>query len=151
MRLYCFSLDLSNVIFAFISFDLMKIIKIFQTCVDQAKISNAEWLQKLMVWLIKEIQIIMFNANNFTQVAQHIIISRGFLGSSVVKNTAANAGDVSSDLGWGRFPGEGNGNPLQYSCLGNLMERGALWDTVHRVAKHPSNTVLPLTTTINLL
>ena len=86
----------------------------------------------------------MFNANNFTQVAQHIIISRGFLGSSVVKNTAANAGDVSSDLGWGRFPGEGNGNPLQYSCLGNLMERGALWDTVHRVAKRPSNTTLPL-------
>ena len=53
----------------------------------------------------------MFNANNFTQVAQHIIISRGFPGSSMVKNTAANAGDVSSVLGWGRFPGEGNGNP----------------------------------------
>ena len=67
----------------------------------------------------------MFNANNFTQVAQHIIISRGFPGSSMVKNTAANAGDVSSVLGWGRFPGEGNGNPLQYSCPENFMDGGA--------------------------
>ena len=37
--------------------------------------------------------------------------------------------------GSGRFPGEGNGNPLQYSCLENPMERGAWWATVHRVAK----------------
>jgi len=46
----------------------------------------------------------------------------------VVKNPPANAGDirdVSSVLGLGRFPGEGNGNPLQYSCLENSMDRGA--------------------------
>ena len=48
-----------------------------------------------------------------------------FPGGSVVKNTLANAGYVSSTSGSGRSPGEGNGNPLQYSCLGNLMDREA--------------------------
>jgi len=46
---------------------------------------------------------------------------RGFPGSSVVKNPPANAGDAGSVLGLGRSPGEGNGNPLQYSCQGKLM------------------------------
>ena len=55
----------------------------------------------------------------------------GFPGGSVVKNPLANAGDGSSIPGWGRSPGEGNGNPLQYSCLGNPMDRGACWVTVH--------------------
>ena len=56
----------------------------------------------------------------------------------VVKNPPANAGDVrdaSSIPGLGRSPGEGHGNPLQYSCLENPMDRGAWWDTVHGVAK----------------
>ena len=43
----------------------------------------------------------------------------------VVKNSLANAGDVGLIPGSGRSPGEGNGNPLQYSCLGNPMDRGA--------------------------
>ena len=47
-----------------------------------------------------------------------------FPGGSVVKNTPANAGYVGSISGSGRSPGEGNGNPLQYSCLGNLIDRG---------------------------
>ena len=46
-------------------------------------------------------------------------------GGSVVKNPPANAGDVGSVLGSGRSPGEGKGNPLQYSCLENSMNRGA--------------------------
>ena len=62
----------------------------------------------------------------------------GLPGSSVVKNWPANAGDT-SEIGsipvLGRFPGEGNDNPLQYSCLGNPMDRRAWWATVHRVAK----------------
>ena len=58
-----------------------------------------------------------------------------FFGGSVVKNPPANAGDVGSILGSGRSPGEGNGNPLQYSCLGNPMDRGAWWATVRGVAK----------------
>ena len=57
----------------------------------------------------------------------------------VVKNLPANAGDVSdagSIPGLGRFLGGGNGNPLQYSCLENLMDRGAWQTTVHGVAKN---------------
>ena len=53
----------------------------------------------------------------------------------VVKNLPANVGDMGSIPGWGRSPGEGNGNPLQYSCLGNPMDRGAWWATGHGVAK----------------
>ena len=59
----------------------------------------------------------------------------GFPGGSLVKNAAANAGDASLIPGSGRSPREGNGNPLQYSCLGNPMDRRAWWDTVYRVAK----------------
>ena len=53
----------------------------------------------------------------------------------MVKNLPANAGDTASISGSGRSPGEGNGNPFQYSCLENPMDRGALWSTVHEVAK----------------
>ena len=54
---------------------------------------------------------------------------------TVVKNLTANAGDASSIPGSGRFPGEGNGNTLQYSCLGNPMNRGTWRATVHTVAR----------------
>ena len=53
----------------------------------------------------------------------------------VLKNLPANAGDLGWIPGSGRSPGEGNGNPLQYSCLGNPMHRGAWWATVHGVSK----------------
>ena len=62
----------------------------------------------------------------------------GFPGDAVGKNLPADAGaarDMGSVSGSGRSPGEGNGNPLQYSCLGNLMDRGAWWATVHGVEK----------------
>ena len=49
-----------------------------------------------------------------------------FPGGTVVKNMPATAGDMGSILGWGRSPGEGNGNPLQYSCLENPMEQRSL-------------------------
>ena len=55
--------------------------------------------------------------------------------SSVGKESARNAGDRDSIPGSGRSPGEGNGNPLQYSCLGNPMDRGAWWATVHEVVR----------------
>ena len=61
----------------------------------------------------------------------------------MVKNPPANAGytgDVDSIPGFGRYPGEGNGNPLQYSCLENSMDRGAWWITVCRVAKSHTKT-----------
>ena len=53
----------------------------------------------------------------------------------MVKNPPVNAGDVGLIPGSGRYPGEGNGNPLQYSCLGNPEDRGAWWATVHGVTK----------------
>ena len=66
----------------------------------------------------------------------------GFPSSSDGKDSACNAGDPGSIPGSGRSPGEGHGNPLQYSCLGNPMGRGAWQATVHGVAKswtQPSN------------
>ena len=59
----------------------------------------------------------------------------GFPSDSVVKNLPANAGDLDSIPGLGRYPGEGNGNPIQYSCLRNPMDRGAWRATVHGVAR----------------
>ena len=53
----------------------------------------------------------------------------------VLKNLPANAGDTGSIPGSGRSRGGGNGNPLQYSCLGNPMDRGVWWATVHGVTK----------------
>ena len=55
--------------------------------------------------------------------------------SSVGKEAACYAGDSGLIPGWGRSPGEGNGNPLQYSCLENPMDREALQATVHGVAR----------------
>ena len=55
--------------------------------------------------------------------------------SSDGKESACNAGDLGSILGSGRSPGEGNGYPLQYSCLENSMDGGAWWATVHVVTK----------------
>ena len=59
----------------------------------------------------------------------------GFPGASHGKEPTCNVGDPDSVPGLGRSPGEGNGNPLQYSCLENSMDRGAWQATVHRVAK----------------
>ena len=60
---------------------------------------------------------------------------RGFPGGSVVKNPRANAGDVGLNPGLGRSPGGGNGNPLQYFCLKNPIDRGARQATVHGFVK----------------
>ena len=62
-----------------------------------------------------------------------------FPGGSVVKNLSANVGDLGSIHGSGRSPGEENGNPLQYSWLGNPVNRGAWWLTVLRLTKESDN------------
>ena len=59
----------------------------------------------------------------------------GFLSGEVVKNSPANAGEVGSIPGWGRSPGGGNGNLLQYSCLGNPMDRGVWWAIICSVTE----------------
>ena len=66
------------------------------------------------------------------------MVYMGFPSGSAVKESTCNAGAV-GDMGsipeLGKYPGGGYGNPLQYSCLDNPMDRGAWWATVHRVAK----------------
>ena len=62
------------------------------------------------------------------------LISKASQVAQLVKNSPANARyarDLGSIPGSGRSPGEENGNPLQYSCLGNLMDRGTWWATIH--------------------
>ena len=57
----------------------------------------------------------------------------GFPAGSEGEESVCNLGDLGLIPGSGRYPGEGNGTPLQYSCLGNPMDRGAWWATVHGV------------------
>ena len=59
----------------------------------------------------------------------------GFSGGSDGKESVCNVGELDSVPGLGRSPGEGNGNPLQYSCLENSMDRGAWWVIAHGVTK----------------
>ena len=66
---------------------------------------------------------------------QELSVSEVFSGASVVKNLPANAGVPGSICGLGGSLGGGNGNPLQYSCLGNLMDRGVWRATIHGVTK----------------
>ena len=71
----------------------------------------------------------------------------GFANSSVGKEPACNAGDLGLIPGLGRSPGEGNGKPLQYSCLENPTDRGAWWATVRgvtRVGHNLATNPLPL-------
>ena len=70
-------------------------------------------------------------ADIFTLLPQN----RSFPGVAVQKSLPANAGEAGSIPGMERSPGEGNGNPLQYSCLGNPMDRGAWWAIVHRAGQ----------------
>jgi len=70
-----------------------------------------------------------------TSLEKLSIFNKPFPGGSEVKVSACNAGDLGSIPGLGRSPGDGNGNPLQYSCLENSIDGGAWWATVHLVAK----------------
>ena len=71
----------------------------------------------------------------FKNYAKSTLPMWGFPGASVVKNLPANAGDTGLVPGSGRSPGEGNGDPLKYSCLENSMNRGAWRAAVHGVAE----------------
>ena len=68
----------------------------------------------------------------------------GFSGGSVGKESSCSAGDWGSIPGSGRSPGEGNGNPLQYSCLENSMDSGAWWATVHVITESDTTERLTL-------
>ena len=64
-----------------------------------------------------------------------VIVSLDYPCSSVSKESACSAGDLGLIPGLERCPGEGNGNPIQYPCLENLLDRGAWWAAAHRVAR----------------
>ena len=68
------------------------------------------------------------------------MIVLSFPGGSVVENPLASSADMGSIPGLGRSPGEGNGNPVQYSCLGNPRDRGAWWATVLGVVRELDTT-----------
>ena len=70
-----------------------------------------------------------------TVAGTRFLMSGSFPGSSESKESASRAGDPGLIFGSGRFPGEGNVNPLQYSCLENPMDRGTWQATVHGVAE----------------
>ena len=82
----------------------------------------------LMPW---QLPLITQNSKKFREGIASIFM--GFPGGSVVKNPPTNSGDESSVPGSGRIPREGNGNPLQHSCLEYPMGRGSWWATVHGV------------------
>ena len=69
------------------------------------------------------------------RVKSAFICSMGFPAGSDSKESACNEGDPGSFLGSGKSTGEGNGYPLQYSCLENFLDRGAWWASVHGVSK----------------
>ena len=84
-----------------------------------------------------------FNLLNYFCNTEHLYCFhtlKGFPGGSDDKESACNAGDLGLIPGSGRSPGEGNGNPLQYSCLENPMDRGAWQATVHGVTKNQDTT-----------
>ena len=76
--------------------------------------------------LISPSTFLGYLASQFSLISLYINLPLmlGFPGSSVVKNMPANAGDACLIPGWRRSPGEGNGNPLEYSCLENPMDGG---------------------------
>ena len=82
-------------------------------------------------------ELILFHNINY-----HLYLTyKGFPGGSAGKENAWNAGDPGSIPGLGRSPGEENGNPLQYSCLENFMDRGAQWATVCKATKSQTHWV----------
>ena len=78
--------------------------------------------------------MLYYASNKYLQL-HFLTFYLGFPGGSDGKASVYNAEDPGSIPGSGRYPGEGNGNPLQYSCLENSMAGGAWWATVHGVAK----------------
>ena len=81
-------------------------------------------------------KIFFYSVIGRINIVRYILPRGGFRGGSDNKESTCKAGDLSLIPGLGRSPGEGNGNPLQYSCLENPMDREAWWATVHEVTKN---------------
>ena len=92
-----------------------------------------------LAWTLVDNTGVQFKVLNFIRLTKSLLpckVIQDFLDGSVVKNLPAKAGDMTLTPGSGRSLGGGNGNPLQYSCLGNATDRGAWWATVLRVAEN---------------
>ena len=96
--------------------------------------SNPMGMGIMTPWSPDEVLGVSYEPNSMLHCGQ-ICIRHSFPGDLVVKNMPANTWDAGLIPGWERSPGEGNGNPLQYSCLGNPVDRGARQTTVHGVTK----------------
>ena len=101
----------------------------------------------------RDSQILFWNVSNFLWRYPTRVLPWGLTGkesscSAGGTGGAGGTGDASSIPGSGRLQGEGNGNPLQYSCLENPMNRGAWWAAVHRVAKNQKQLTTTTTTTV---
>ena len=101
----------------------------------------------------RDSQILFWNVSNFLWRYPTRVLPWGLTGkesscSAGGTGGAGGTGDASSIPGSGRLQGEGNGNPLQYSCLENPMNRGAGWAAVHRVAKNQKQLTTTTTTTV---
>ena len=94
---------------------------------------------KLWQTLFGGVSKILVDGECSHEIKRHLFFERKVMtnlpGGSEVKTSACNAGDLGSIPGLGRSPGEGNGNPLQYSCLESPMAGGACWATVYGVTK----------------
>ena len=91
------------------------------------------YIEVLLCWVYMYLQLLYKNTQRGHTPPSALIT--GFSGGSVGKNPPTSAGDGGLILGLGRSLGGGNGNPLQYSCLGNPMDRGAWRVTVHGVSE----------------
>ena len=107
-------------------------------CRAQAENGLPVWVGRIMASKHTHVLIletcISYCKRYFTNIME-VRILRCFPGGGEVKNLPVNAGDSGSISELGRSPGEGNDNPLQYSCVGNPMDRGAWWATVHGIAR----------------
>ena len=128
----------------------------FSTCIYDVCLISVQLLSEILFWKknfcfinLKAIALrnpkvrfvpisyafLFFFYSSFLQKLCLLLSLFGFPGGTVVKNSPANAGEVGLIPGLGRSPGEVHGNPLQYSCLQNSMDRGAWQATVHGVTK----------------
>ena len=120
--------------------------------ISLSRLGNSRWLDVCHIDLVSLAQVECLthgecpgngdtmNHQSFVAVLSGHLTGLTFLSiiNSLVKNLPANAGDIRDAgliLGSGRSPGEGNGNPLHYSCLGNPMDKGAWWATSMRLQR----------------
>ena len=104
------------------------------------EISNVRCMTTNNLSLILSLRVSKY----FVAYLRCLLCLKGFPGATVVKNPPTNPGDAGFIPESGRCPGVGNGNPLQYPCLENPMDRGAWWAIVHGVAKELDMTELEL-------